>query len=30
MEDKSFFEKGRDICEVVEQVFGFDKKKRSY
>ena len=26
MEDKSFFEKGRDICEVVEQIFGFDKK----
>ena len=26
MEDKSFFEKGRYICEVVEQVFGFDEK----
>ena len=26
-EDKSFFEKGKYICEVVEQVFGFDEKK---
>ena len=27
MEDKSFFEKRKCICEVVEQVFGFNEKK---